>query len=429
MKSGRTAVTGMGVVSPVGVGIEAFWDSLVRGRSGIGLITQFDASTAPVRFAAEVKADQFEASRYVANRKSLKLMSKISQFAVAAADMALKQSGLDTGKMDPARIGVCLGSAAAQSPVSRLARHFVSSSGADNDLDMNKFWTAGQAALDPMDYLKQLANMPACHVAINFQLMGPNNTIATACAAGTQAIGEAHRTIQRGDATVMLAGGADTRVHPDSLIRFALLGALSRRNDSPEMASRPFDAHRDGFVLAEGSGVVVLEDMDHAIKRSAPIYAEVVGYGSSSDAFRLTDGHPEAKGSALAISAAMRDGGIKTSEVGYINAHGTSTMQNDRIETLAIKRVFGPDAYRIPVSSTKSMTGHLISAAGAVEMIACVLAMQNRTVPPTINYETADECCDLDYVPNQARAADIDIAISNSFGFGGQNAVIAVRKV
>jgi 3-oxoacyl-[acyl-carrier-protein] synthase II len=417
----------MGVVSPVGVGIDAFWDSLSHGRSGIAGITQFDASQAPVRIAAEVKSD-FDPARYIPNRKSMKLMSRSSLFAVSAAQMALADSGLELNKIDTSTIGVCMGSAPAPEPLERFGRCFIRARNEDGDVAMEKYWSAAQTEIDPMDYLRRLPNMPSCQIAIVFQLLGPNSSVASACAAGTQAIGDAYRAIERGDAEIMLAGGTDTRVHPDSLMRFALLGALTR-NSSPESASRPFDAHRDGFVLGEGAGVVVLEEWEHACKRSATIYAEVAGFGSSADAYRLTDAHPEGRGATIAISAALRDGRIHPSEVGYINAHGTSTQVNDRVETLAIKRSFGPDAYHIPVSSTKSMTGHLISAAGAIEFICCALVVRHGVLPPTVNYETQDPCCDLDYVPNQAREAQVEVALSNSFAFGGQNAVVAVRRV
>jgi 3-oxoacyl-[acyl-carrier-protein] synthase II len=419
----------MGVVTPVGVGIPAFWNSLTTGRSGVGPITHFDASTSRVRIAAEVKDAEFNAAKYVSNPKSLKLMSRASRFAVASTQMALDQSGIELDKLDPATVGVCMGSAPDADPVERTGRHFIRSRDEQDCLDMKRYWDAGERELDPMDYLRRLPNMPACQIAINFQVQGPNSSVATACAAGTQAIGDAYHCIQRGDATVMFAGGSDARVHPDGLIRFGLLGALSHRNDYPQAASRPFDCGRDGFVLGEGAGVVVLEDMEHAKKRSANILAEVAGFGSSADACRLTDSHPEARGGLLAISAALREGRIRSSEVGYINAHGTSTKQNDTMETLAIKRAFGDDAYRIPVSSTKSMTGHLISSAGAIEFICCVLAIQHGLVPPTINYEGGDESCDLDYVPNKCREAKVNVAMSNSFGFGGQNAVIAAREV
>jgi 3-oxoacyl-[acyl-carrier-protein] synthase II len=381
-----------------------------------------------VQIGGEVKDDEFDPVPHVTIRKSLKLMGRTSQFAVVAADQAVRDAELEMDKIDPERIGVCIGSGPAGEPFGRHARAIIRARDENGEFSMPEYWAAAQSALDPMDYLRRLPNMPSCNIAINHQILGPNNTVASACAAGTQAIGEAFRTIQCGNAEVMLAGGADTRIQPEGIVRFSLLGVLSKRNDSPECASRPFDASRDGFVLGEGAGVIVLEELNHAKRRGARIYCELVGYGSSCDAYRLTDAHPEGRGGAAAMNAALRDAGIPPSKVDYINAHGTSTILNDRVETVAIKRVFGSDAYKVAVSSTKSMTGHLISAAGALEFVACVLAMEHGVLPPTINYDQADPLCDLDYVPNRAREAQIDVIMSNSFAFGGQNSVVVMKS-
>jgi len=389
---------------------------------------QFDVTGAPVQIAAEVKDNEFDGAKLVRDRKMLKLLSRSSQFAVAAAGMALRDAGLALDRIDLREIGVCMGSAPAAEPLNRHGRALIRCRDERGDVDLAKYWDAAQAELDPMDYLRRLPNMPSSNIAIAYNLLGPNNSIATACSAGTQAIGEATRTIAYADAKIMVAGGTDARITPEGLVRFHLLGALSTRNQYPQEASRPFDAGRDGFVLGEGAGVVVLEDLEFARMRGANIYAEVTGYGSSSDAYRLTDTHPEGRGAVHAMLAALRDASIAPEQVEYINAHGTSTVVNDRVETIAIKRVFGDAARKVAVSSTKSMTGHLISAAGAIEFICCVLAIRHNLAPPTINHNCRDESCDLDYVPNCARELKIDVAMSNSFGFGGQNAVVMVRR-
>jgi 3-oxoacyl-[acyl-carrier-protein] synthase II len=355
-------------------------------------------------------------------------MGLTSQFAVVAADQAVRNAGLEMDKLDPYRVGVCLGSGSAGEPFHRHARAIIQSRDDNGDFSMPEYWGAAQSMLDPMDYLRRLPNMPSCNIAINYQIMGPNNTVTSACAAGTQAIGEALRTIQYGSADVMIAGGADTRIQPEAIVRFGLLGVLSKRNCCPQSASRPFDAERDGFVLGEGAGIVLLEELEHAKKRGAHIYCELAGYGSSCDAYRLTDAHPEGRGGAAAMNSALQDAGIPASKVDYINAHGTSTLLNDRVETAAIKRVFGDDAYRVAISSTKSMTGHLIAAAGGIEFVVSALAIEHGVMPPTINYDKPDPLCDLDYVPDIARKGKVDVVMSNSFAFGGQNSVVVLRK-
>jgi 3-oxoacyl-[acyl-carrier-protein] synthase II len=421
----RTVITGMGVITPLGDRPQALFEALLAGRSNVGPITRFDASTFPTTFAAEVR--DFDLKRYVPEGGRWSADSgDASQFAAAAGRLALLDSGLLTGG-DRDRFGVYLGSGECRQDFHTLlniATRGLAPEG--NELDDHE--VARQALLRYRrgpEYEQEL-HTPSAYLADAFDLGGPNFACLTACAAGSQAIGEALDLIRRGDADLMLTGGAHSMIYPLGVTGFNLLTALSTRNDAPQKASRPFDLNRDGFVLGEGSGMVVLEELQHAKRRGATVYAELTGYGSTCDAFRVTDCHPDGRGALACIAAALKDGGLSPEQIDYVNAHGTSTRNNDQVETLAIKKAFGPCAYKVPISSSKSMLGHLIAAAGAVELVICVEAIRRGVVPPTINYETPDPACDLDYVPNVARARRVRHALSNSFGFGGQNASLIV---
>jgi len=351
-----------------------------------------------------------------------------TRFAVGAAKKAVADSGIQNAKIDPRRLGVYFGSGEGPQDFDRFTEMMVAGLRDGQPFDLAAFTKKGLEILNPIAELEQEPNMPAAHLASLFDAQGPNLNCLTACAASSQAIGEATEIIRRGEADLMISGGTHTMIHPFGVTGFNLLTALSTRNDEPQRASRPFDRDRDGFVLGEGASVLVLEELDHAKARGARIHGEVAGYGSTADAFRITDTHPEGRGAISCIRMALDDAGLGLDAVDYINAHGTSTSVNDKVETLAIKQVFGDRAYKIPVSSTKSMTGHLIAAAGATEAIICLLAIRDNVLPPTINYETVDPECDLDYVPNQSRQAKCDVALNHSFGFGGQNIVLALRR-
>lgn len=346
---------------------------------------------------------------------------------MAAATLAVTHAGIGDAAIDPTRFGVYLGSGEGQQDFNRFVE-LVHSSSAEGHFNPAKFTSYGIERLQLISEADQEHGGPAGYLAAVFNARGPNSTCQTACAASAQAIGEATELIRRGDADVMLAGGTHSMVHPLGLTGFILLTAMSTRNEDYATASRPFDRNRDGFVLGEGGGMLVLEELEHAKARGATIYGEIAGHCSTADAFRLTDSHDQGRGAIAAMRGAMTDAGVDASEIGYINAHGTSTPSNDSIETLSIKRVFGDDAYRVPISSTKSMTGHLVSAGGAVEAIACLLAIRDGVLPPTINLENQDPECDLDYLPRQAREQEVDVVLSNSFGFGGQNTALIVRR-
>lgn len=424
----RVVVTGLGVVAPNGVGKEAFWKACVEGKSGVGPITSFDASHHPVKIAGEVK--NCDATPYMTNGhgKSLKIMGRASRFALVAAADAIADSGLDLNKINPERFGVTMGTGVIPMELPEVAPALLQAYGEDGQLDMRKLGDCGTQAVFPLWILKYLPNMIAAHISIRFNAQGPNSTVTTACAAGTQAIGDAFRIISRGEADIMLAGGADSRIDPLLVLAYASLGALSRANRPAEEVSRPFDAERDGFVLGEGAGVLVLEELEHARKRGAQIYAEVTGYASSFDAYGITKPDPEGRGAARAMEWALKDAQVDEQDVDYINAHGTSTRLNDLMETQAVKRVFGEKAWDLPLSSIKSMIGHLIGAAGAVEAVAMALTLRDGVLPPTINYHKPDPECDLDYVPNTAREIRVKTALSNSFGFGGQNASLVMQR-
>jgi 3-oxoacyl-[acyl-carrier-protein] synthase II len=425
-------VTGLGVVSPNGIGKEAFWSACVEGRSGVGPIKSFDASGHPVRIAAEVP--ELDMARFVPpeHRKSLKIMGRAARFGVAAAGMALADSGLCADRLDPERVGVVMGAGLVPYDLPELAPLLAEAVDPGGRFHAPLLGERGESALFPLWLLKYLPNMVATHVSLVCHAQGPNSTITTACAAGTQAVGEAFRLIARDDADVCLAGGADSRVDPLLLLAYRALGALSPSARPPAEVSRPFDKGRDGFVLGEGAGVLVLEELGHARRRGAVVYAEVLGLGTSFDAYAVTRPDPEAGGAARAMAWALREARVDPRDVDYINAHGTSTRLNDLMETVAVKRVFGTagmGAVALPLSSIKSMIGHLIGAAGAVEAVALALTLASGVLPPTINQQSRDPDCDLDYVPNAAREVPVRTALSTSFGFGGQNAALVMRRL
>ncbi len=410
----RVVVTGMGVVAPNGNNLAEFWDSLVEGRSGLGIATTFDVQDLPVKTVAELK--RFDPKDFM-DFKEAKRMARFSQVGIAAARMALEQSGLELPKEDRTRIGCEVGTGI----------------GGFKEIseEIEAFALRGERGPDrisPFFVPRVIPNMASCQVAIHFGLKGPNNTDTTACAASTQALGNAFRVLQRGDADVMLAGGAEANLCRFGLASFAAMKVLSTQVEDPTKASRPFDALRDGFVPGEGAGMLVLETLEHAQRREAEIFAEVIGFAVTDDAFHIVMPEEDGDGPARAMAKALDDAGIGPQGVDYINAHGTSTQLNDKSETAAIKRVMGARARTIPISSTKSMIGHLLGAAGAVEAIATILCMNHGMIHPTINLEHPDPGCDLDYVPNAARRHEIEVAMSNSFGFGGQNACIVLKK-
>ncbi|HVP09942.1 MAG TPA: beta-ketoacyl-[acyl-carrier-protein] synthase family protein [Phycisphaerae bacterium] len=426
--SRRVVITGIGWITPLGQTIEEAWVRLLKGESGVNKTTNFDAATFPTRFSAEVKG--FDLRRFLGpDYETHKDVSRQAGFALAAAKLAWKDSGLDSARnLDKTRVGVYLG-------------------GGEGPIDFNNFTAA---AVDAWDYKgncldtkrwadvaykrlretvegEQDPNMAASHIAQLFGLEGPNFNTLTACAASTQAIGEAMNQIRRGDADVMISGGCHSMIHPLGVTGFNRLTALSTRNDSYKTASRPFDRTRDGFVLGEGAGMLILEELAHAKARGAKVLSEVLGYGSTADAFRITDIHEDGRGGIASMRRALEDAGVEPEEIDYISAHGTGTQENDKIESLAIRGVFGDNAKKVPISSVKSMLGHLIAAAGACELITCVLAIRDGIVPPTTNYSTPDPLCDLDYVPNKPRKANVRTCLSNSFGFGGQNDTLVIR--
>lgn len=417
----RVVITGIGALTPLGHNVEDMFKAQLEGRSGVGTITLFNASRFPTQFAAQVK--NFDLSKLVPTCDRWKNSGPNSRFAAAAAQQALADAGLiDNYKVDRTRIGVYLGSGEGIQDFNHLVTSIARAYHQEKRfVDPVEFTREAIGHFNAGAEAEQEMHTTPGHLAAHFDLQGPNFNCLTACAASSQAIGEATEIIRHGDADIMLSGGSHSMIHPLGVTGFNKLTALSTDNHCPTKASRPFDLHRNGFVLGEGSGMLVLEELEHAKKRSAHIYAEMTGYGSTADAFRVTDSHPDGRGAIACISEAIKDSGLSPSDIGYINAHGTSTQVNDRVESLAIKHVFGEAAYKTPVSSTKSMLGHLIAAAGAVELIISILAMRGGVLPPTINYETPDPDCDLDYIPNAAREKKVRHVLSNSFGFGGQN--------
>lgn len=426
----RVVVTGLGVVAPNGVGKDAFWSACLNGVSGIEPIQSFDASAHPVRVAGEVSAT-FDLNEYVpeSQRKSIKVMGRASRFALGAATLAIRDSGLDWPNLNPERLGVVMGTGLVPMELGELAPVLAQAMNQDGQIDLQTLGQRGRSAMFPMWLLKYLPNMPAAHISLAFNCQGPNSTITTACVAGTQAIGEGARLVARGEADIVLAGGADSRIDPLLLLAYTALGTLSCGNRPPHELSRPFDRLRDGFVLGEGAGVLVLEDYEHARRRDAVIYAEILGFGSSFDAYSITKPDPTGGGAARAIRSALKEARVNPDQIDYINAHGTSTRLNDQMETNAVKQVFGEGARLIPLSSIKSMIGHLIGAAGAVEAVALALSLHHDAIPPTINLTHPDPACDLDYVPNVARDRRVRTAVSTSFGFGGQNGALVMRTM
>lgn len=424
----RVVVTGIGVVSPNGIGRHAFSEAIVEGRSGVGKIESFDTSGLKIKVAGEVKG--FDVTPYLGeSRKNLKIMSRAVRFALGAGALAVEDSALETSKLDPGRFGVCMGTGITPMDVSELVGPISKGIGQDGSFEVGRFVEAQAESIFPLWLLRHLPNMAAAHLSILHQAMGPNNTIVTACAAGTQAVGEAFRLIRRGDADVMLAGGCDSRLDPLLMVAYEAMKTVSTSNRPAPEVSRPFDGERDGFVMGEGAAVLVLESLQSARRRKATIYAEVIGYGSSFDAYGITRPEPEGKGAALSMRNALKEARRDASDIDYINAHGTSTRLNDLMETVAVKKVFGHRAGSIPMSSQKSMVGHLIGASGALEAAATALSLERGVVPPTINQNTPDPSCDLDYVPNTAREVPLRTAITNSFGFGGQNATLVMTRV
>lgn len=417
----RVVVTGIGCITPVGNTVEAMWKSLREGHSGIGNITHFDATAYPTKFAAEVK--DFDLADYVDDPEQFSYSGKNVRFAIGAAQQAVRDSGILDSDVDPAQFGVYLGAGEGQQDF-QIFMQMIAQANRGDEFDFDEFTRAGLELLNPKSEIEQEPNMPAGHLAGLFNAQGPNLNCLTACAASSQALGEATEIIRQREADVMLSGGAHSMIHPFGVTGFNLLTALSTRNDAPQSASRPFDRDRDGFVLGEGAGMLVLEELEHAKRRGAKIYGEVAGYGSTADAYRITDIHPEGRGATRCIQMALEDAGVNAEDVDYINAHGTSTIVNDRVETMAIRQALQDQAPKTPISSTKSMMGHLIAAAGSVEAITCLLTMRDHVVPGTMNYQTPDPECDLDYIPNQARETPVKTAMSNSFGFGGQNVTL-----
>jgi len=407
----RVVITGCGVISPIGIGIDDFWNSLVNGKTGVGRITSFDASQFSTQIAAEVR--NFEPEKYI-DKKKLRKMDRFTQLGFATAKMAIEEAMIDMEREDPFRVGVIVGSGIGG----------IATVAAEHKTLLEK----GPRRVSPFMIPMLITNIAAGEIAIAYNIQGPNYSISSACATSNHTVGDALRLIRYGDADVIIAGGSEAAVTPLGLAGFCSAKALSTRNDDPEHASRPFDRERDGFVMGEGAGIVVLESLEHAVSRGVPIRAELIGYGATDDAYHITAPSPDGQSAAQAMANALVDGGVKPEEVDYINAHGTSTPLNDKVETLAIKKVFGDYAYEIPVSSNKSMIGHLLGAAGVVELIATILSIEREMVPPTINYEFPDPECDLDYVPNKARPKKINVALSNSLGFGGHNATLVVRK-
>ncbi len=422
----RVVVTGIGVINPLGNDIETVWAAVKEGKSGVGYTTIFDASGFPTRIAAEIK--NWDISQAVDNPEVWKNRGRHTKFAAGAAVQAFAGSGVADAIKNPRRFGVYMGSGEGNQDFMSFASMMAASLDEEGNLDLVKFTQEGLQTLDPALELEQEPNMPVGHIASMFNAQGPNANCLTACAASNQAVGEATEIIRRGEADVMLSGGTHSMIHPFGVTGFNLLTALSTNNDDPTGASRPFDRLRDGFVLGEGAAMVVLEELEFAKARGAHIWGEIAGYGSTADAFRVTDIHPEGRGAIGCMRMALQDAGINPEQIDYVNAHGTSTTVNDKVETRACREVFGQYAEQTPISSTKSMMGHLIAAAGATELIVCLLAIRDNVLPPTINYENPDPLCDLDYIPNAARESKCSMALTNSFGFGGQNISVVASE-
>ncbi|QAT62565.1 beta-ketoacyl-[acyl-carrier-protein] synthase II [Acidilutibacter cellobiosedens] len=407
----RVVITGIGPITPIGIGKEKYWNSLIEGKSGIGKITCFDAEDFSVKIAGQV--DDFCPEDYM-DKKQAKKMDRFAQFAVAGTEIAIKDSEMNLDKIDKKRVGIIIGSG-----VGGIQTF---------EKEHTKLLEKGPKRISPFFIPMMISNMAPGQVSMFFGFKGPSLDITTACSSGTHAIGESFRMIQNGTADIIITGGSEASVCPMAVAGFSSMRALSTRNEEPERASRPFDKNRDGFVVGEGAGLIVLEELEHALKRDAHIYGEIVGYGITSDAYHITEPEPDGEGAADAMRLALEDGKVDYKSVDYINAHGTSTYYNDKLETLAIKKVFKEHAHEISISSTKSMTGHLLGAAGGIEAIATVLTVEMGIIHPTVNYEFPDEECDLDYTPNKSKIRDVKYALSNSFGFGGHNGSILIKK-
>jgi 3-oxoacyl-[acyl-carrier-protein] synthase II len=421
----RVVITGVGIVTPLGATTSEFWHGLTEGRSGIGPLTLFDASRYPVRIAAEVRS--WSLADVGEDPRRWRHCPRQTTFAIGAGIKAARNAGIPDSRIDPLRFGIYLGCGEAFEDFPRFIKSICGAS-ETGEFKPESFTESALGIFDPESEWEYEPNTPASHLAALFNAQGPNANCIAACVSSTQAIGESTRLIRRGAADLILAGGTHSTIHPFGLTGFHRLSALSTRNDDPAAAVRPFDRDRDGFVIGEGGAIFALEELEHARARGAQIWGEVTGYGSAQDAFRVTDSHPDGRGTSAAIARALDDAQLDRERIDYINAHGTGTVMNDRIETLAIKHVFGQHAYRIPVSSTKSMLGHATTACGAIELAVCLLAIEHGVAPPTINYETPDPACDLDYIPNIAREISCRHVLSNNIGFGGQNAALVVSK-
>jgi 3-oxoacyl-[acyl-carrier-protein] synthase II len=407
----RVVITGLGAVTPIGIGKEKFWNSLIQGKSGIGLITRFDTTEFDTKIGAEVK--DFNPSDYI-DKKEAKRMDRFTQYAVVGAKLAIEDGNLNLDKLNLDKVGVVIG---------------VGIGGMETmETEYGKLRDRGPSRVSPLFIPMMISNMAPGQISMTFGFRGPTMTVTTACASSTHAIGEAFRMIKSGNVDMVVAGGADASITPISVAGFCSMKALSTRNNDPKKASRPFDKERDGFVMGEGAGILILEELNHALSRGANIYGEIVGYGSTSDAFHITQPDPEARGATRAMELALGEAAASHEDVDYINAHGTSTYFNDKLETLAIKNVFKDYAKYVNISSTKSMTGHLLGAAGGIEAIAAIMAIKEGIIPPTINYEHPDEECNLNYTPNKAVKRDIKYALSNSLGFGGHNGTVLFKK-
>lgn len=407
----RVVVTGLGAITPIGIGKDEYWESLIKGKSGVGYITRFDAEDFVTKIAAEVK--DFNPEDFM-DKREIRRTDRFTQYALAGTYLALEDGDIDLSIVNKDRVGVVIGSGI----------------GGMETLEgeHTKLIEKGPKKVSPLFIPMMISNMAPGQISMKYGLKGPTMTITTACASGNHAIGEAFRMIQRGICDMIITGGCEAAITPLAIAGFNAMKALSTRNEEPSKASRPFDKKRDGFVMGEGAGILVLEELNHALKRNATIYGEIVGYGASSDAYHITAPDPEAEGPRKAMELALLDGNVSYKEVDYINAHGTSTYYNDKLETLAIKKAFKEHAYKLNISSTKSMTGHLLGGAASIEAIATILAIKEGIIPPTINYEDPDEECDLNYTPNKAVKRDIEYAMSNSLGFGGHNGTILFKK-
>lgn len=435
MDDRKVVVTGLGVVSPFGIGKNIYWENIKEGKSAASLITSFDVSELPTRFFAEVPQIETELEKLIEDGKSTKTMSRSAKFAMIAASEAIEDSGLDVNKINPYRFGTSIGASGLGLWDLSYSNQFlnIAMSSSQNCLStepvFSKVWHNMMQNVHPLTPLKALPNIATAHIAIKYNARGNCQTITTACTSSAQAIGEAFRQIKKGYADIMISGGSDSMTNPNGIVAFSMLGVLSKHNEDYKTAVRPFDKRRDGFMIGEGAAIMILEELEHCKMRGASPYAEIIGFSSTNDAYRLTDEPPDSRGSIEAIKLAIKEGQLSNGNIDYINAHGTGTKMNDKNETLAIKSVFRANAHSIPVSSTKSMIGHLVAAAGCIEFGACLLAIKNQVIPPTINYEVPDEDCDLDYVPNSARDSKLNIILSNSFGFGGQNACLLIKKI